>query len=133
MTAHPISILIADDSAAMRAFLHGSVADFSVAVYEAADGEEAVRMYAQLHPDLVLMDVRMSGMDGIQATSEIVSRDPEANVVIVTDHDNPAYRRDAEKAGARDYLLKDSLHLLPGLIDVLIKSITEGAGAPGPE
>jgi two-component system, chemotaxis family, chemotaxis protein CheY len=112
MSANPLSILIADDSDAMRAFLHDLVKDRSFAVFEAQDGREAVLMYNSLRPDLVIMDVRMPNMDGIRATKAILSIDPTASVVIVTDKSPAAYRSEALKAGARAFILKENLHEL---------------------
>ena len=112
MTTDTNSVLIVDDSTRMRTFLHDLVADKYDAVFEAGNGEDAVRMYEEVHPDVVLMDIRMPGMDGIEATADILALDPAARVVIVTDHDNAAFRRDAMVAGAREYVLKENLHEL---------------------
>jgi DNA-binding NarL/FixJ family response regulator len=77
-------------------------------VGEAQDGREAVEMCSRLQPDLVLMDVRMPGMDGLEATREIKQKHPKTGVLIVTMHENPNYLLEAVKAGAAGYVLKGS-------------------------
>jgi DNA-binding NarL/FixJ family response regulator len=77
-------------------------------VGEAEDGREAVEICSRLHPDLVLMDVRMPQMDGLAATREIKQRLPETSVLMVTMQENPDYLLEAVKAGAAGYVLKGS-------------------------
>ena len=77
-------------------------------VGEASDGTEAVQKVLELQPDVVLMDVRMTGMDGISATREIVAQSPHVRVLMVTMHEDDATVFSALKAGARGYVLKDS-------------------------
>lgn len=105
-------VLIADDQRLVRAgfrlMLEGE-ADIEV-VAEAADGDEAVRLAREHHPDVVLMDVRMPGSDGIEATRRIV-RDPRlagVRVVILTTFDMDDYVYGALRAGASGFLLKDT-------------------------
>ena len=76
-------------------------------VAEAANGEEAIEAYARLHPDIVLMDLRMPVMDGLAATRAILADDPNARIIVLTtyDGDEDIYR--ALQAGAQGYLLKD--------------------------
>jgi two-component system, NarL family, response regulator LiaR len=103
-------VLIADDHALVREGLRAVLeAEGGIEVVgEARDGSEAVTLCADLSPDLVLMDVRMPGTDGIAATREIKSRMPRVSVVMVTMHDNPDYLLEAVRAGAAGYVLKDS-------------------------
>ena len=86
-------------------------------VGEATHGAEAVRMTAELHPDVVLMDVRMPGMDGIEATRRIVSSGGRSRVLVMTTFDLDEYAYDALRAGASGFLLKDALpeELLAGV------------------
>jgi DNA-binding NarL/FixJ family response regulator len=74
---------------------------------EAENGMAAVELYAALQPDVLLMDIRMPGMDGVEATRRIVERWPQARVIILTTFDDDAYIFDALRAGALGYLLKD--------------------------
>jgi DNA-binding NarL/FixJ family response regulator len=77
-------------------------------VGEAANGEEAVRLVAELHPDVVLMDVRMPVLDGIRATERIVAAGSTSRVLILTTFDLDEYVYDALRAGASGFLLKDA-------------------------
>ena len=77
-------------------------------VGEAADGASGISMAAALHPDVVLMDVRMPTMDGIQATASIVKADPDSKVLILTTFDLDEYVFTGLKAGASGFLLKDT-------------------------
>ncbi|CAM3849742.1 response regulator transcription factor [Kibdelosporangium persicum] len=102
-----IRVLVADDHAAIRAglVLILSGADEIEVVGEAGDGATAVRMARTLKPDLVLMDVRMPGMDGIEATRELV-RDGICDVLVLTTFDLDEYVHGALRAGAAGFLLK---------------------------
>lgn len=86
-------------------------------VGEAAHGTEAVRRTAELHPDVVLMDVRMPGMDGIEATRRIVGSGGRSRVLVLTTFDLDEYAHAALRAGASGFLLKDALpeELLAGI------------------
>jgi DNA-binding NarL/FixJ family response regulator len=101
-----ITVLVADDHEVVRtgyAALLDTQPDFTV-VGTAADGAEAVRGCRELSPDVVLMDVRMPGMDGIEATRQVVGG---ARVLILTTFDLDEYVYDALRAGASGFLLKD--------------------------
>ena len=105
-----IRVLIADDQALVRAGFRAILetqADLEV-VGEAADGTEAVHLAQQLRPDVVLMDIRMPGLDGIEATRRLL-REPEApRVLMLTTFDLDEYLYEAMKAGAGGFLLKDA-------------------------
>lgn len=105
-----IRILIADDQALIRtglAMVLGATADMDV-VGEAADGIEAVALAAVLKPDIVLMDVQMPRMDGIEATRQITAQNSGSRVIILTTFDIDAYAFGGLEAGASGFLLKDS-------------------------
>jgi DNA-binding NarL/FixJ family response regulator len=112
MNASTISIVVADDHEMVRSGFAGMLAtqpDFSV-VGTAADGAEAVRVCRELSPDVVLMDVRMPGMDGIEATRQLTRlADRAPRVLILTTFDLDEYVYDAIRAGASGFLLKDAL------------------------
>ena len=104
----PLRVLIADDHPLFRDGMRGlleSVPDTEV-VGEASDGEEAVRLAATLQPDVILMDLNMPGLDGIEATRRIVHASPRANVLVVTMYEDDESVFAALRAGARGYLLK---------------------------
>ena len=108
----PVRVLIADDQTLVRAGFRMVVEardDLSV-VGEAADGEQAVALAAEQRPDVVLMDVRMPVMDGIEATRRIVAADaePRPHVLILTTFDLDQYVYEALRAGASGFLLKDT-------------------------
>ena len=102
--------MIVDDHALVREGLRAVLeAEEGIEVVgEASDGREALRACAELSPDLVLMDVRMPGMDGLEATRQIKARMPGVAVVMVTMHDNPDYLLEAVRAGAAGYVLKEA-------------------------
>ena len=105
-----VRIVVADDHQVVRtgfAALLDTQPDFTV-VGTACDGAEAVRVCRELHPDVVLMDVRMPGMDGIEATRQLTGRRTGARaILILTTFDLDEYVYDALRAGASGFLLKD--------------------------
>jgi DNA-binding NarL/FixJ family response regulator len=103
-----VRVLIADDHVLVRdgfAMILSTQPDLQV-VGEAADGDEAIRAARELHPDVVLMDIRMPNVDGIEATAAIC-RDTRAKVLVLTTFDLDEYVYDALRAGASGFLLKD--------------------------
>ena len=105
------TVLIVDDQPLQRLgfrMLLESTPDTEV-VGEAAHGAEAVRQAAELRPDVVLMDVRMPGMDGIEATRRIVATGGRSRVLVLTTFDLDEYAHAALRAGASGFLLKDAL------------------------
>jgi DNA-binding NarL/FixJ family response regulator len=109
MMTDPIRILLVDDQRLMREGLRILLeleSDLEV-VGEVENGQAALEAYADLEPDVVLMDVRMPGMDGVEATWRLRERWPEARVVILTTFDDDEYVFEGLRAGAQGYLLKD--------------------------
>ncbi|MFE9402301.1 response regulator [Streptomyces sp. NPDC006530] len=105
-----IRVLIVDDQMMVRegfSVLLGAQPDIEV-VGEAVDGREAVAQVRALRPDVVLMDIRMPGMNGIEATREIVASDDSAKVLVLTTFDLDEYVYQALRAGASGFLLKDA-------------------------
>ncbi|MFN8458109.1 MAG: response regulator transcription factor [Anaerolineae bacterium] len=121
----PINILIADDHGVLRAGLRALLnaeADFKV-VDEAADGAETLRLAGQLSPDIVLLDVSMPGLSGIQVTRRLKEMLPEVRVLILTVHEDEGLLREAMRAGASGYIVKRAVE--SELIDA-IRTIWRG-------
>jgi DNA-binding NarL/FixJ family response regulator len=129
-----IRVLIADDDAALRAGLAiilGTAPDLAV-VGQAADGLQAVELTRRHHPDLVLMDVRMPGIDGIEATRRLVAAGCETRILILTTFHHDEYVAGALRAGASGFLLKrasperllDAVHTVAGGDALLDPAVT---------
>jgi len=118
-TERPLRVLIADDDDLMRAGLRAVLSsDETIAVVgEAADGAQAVERTAALAPDVVLMDVRMPVLDGIEATRRIVAATPDARILILTTFEDDDYVLNALRAGAAGFVLKriQPEHLIAGI------------------
>lgn len=95
---------------------------------EASDGESGVAMAIAHEPDIVLMDVRLPRVNGLAAVRQIRAERPDAKIVMLTVHDNPAYRREAERAGAVGYILKEDA---PAQLVPLLKALLSTDGPPG--
>jgi DNA-binding NarL/FixJ family response regulator len=105
----PIRVLLVDDQRLMRDGLRTLLElelDIDV-VGEASNGQETVQAYAELKPDVVLMDIRMPVMNGVEATARLCQDWPEANIIILTTFDDDEYLFEALRSGAKGYLLKD--------------------------
>ena len=117
--SHPLpatqTFLVVDDHAGFRR----TVRDFlpgNAEVIECGDGGAAVQAYEDHRPDWTLMDIDMPGMDGLSATRAIRAAHPQARIVIVTSHNTPDFRAEADEAGAAAFLRKDDLC---GLVELL--------------
>lgn len=117
-TPHPITgrtILVVDDHARFRRTVRDFLPD-DAKVIECGDGLQAVRAYEANRPDWTLMDIDMPEMDGLTATRAIRAAHPQARIVIVTSHNTPDFRAEAEEAGAAGFFSKDDLPLLASLL-----------------
>lgn len=99
-------VLIVDDSQYTVDMLRDILDEEFDIVGETGNGDEAVELYDELEPELVVMDLVISGTNGVKATAQIKQNDPEAKVLILTSVDNRAKRRQAADAGADDYMKK---------------------------
>lgn len=123
-----IRVLVVDDHTILRAGLAAlltAMGDIEL-VGEAAGGEEAVRLAAELRPDVILMDLSMPGMDGVTATRKIVAKHPGTHVIVLTSYTDQQWISDALEAGAEGYLLK---HSGPEVVTAGIREVMAG-GAP---
>jgi DNA-binding NarL/FixJ family response regulator len=104
-------LLLVDDDARFRETLRHLLAQRNEAeiLGEAEDGEAAIRLAETLKPDVVLMDLAMPRMNGLEVTRHLKARRPEVRIVIITVHDDEAYRRTALAAGAEAFLVKKTL------------------------
>ena len=126
-----VRIVVADDHQVVRAGfagLLGTQPDFTV-IGTASDGTEAVRTCRELRPDVVLMDVRMPGMDGIEATRAIIATEPRSRILILTTFDLDEYAFGALRLGASGFILKD---VLPSEFVRAIRSVADGDAVIAP-
>jgi DNA-binding NarL/FixJ family response regulator len=126
-----IRVLLVDDQALLRTgfrMILSAQPDLEV-VGEAIDGADAVRQVAQLRPDVVLMDVRMPGMDGVQATAAITGATGDTRVLVLTTFDLDEYAFAALRAGASGFLLKD---VPPAELAGAIRAVAAGDAVVSP-
>ena len=104
-------LVLVDDHAIMRDGIKAllNIYDDMEVVGEAADGREAMEMVRELNPDVVVMDISMPVMDGLEATRHLTRKHPKVKVIILTQHDNREYILSAIKAGAAGYIPKKAL------------------------
>ncbi|MEV8531564.1 response regulator transcription factor [Streptomyces sp. NPDC051211] len=109
MTATPVRVVLVDDQPLVRAGLRVLIADSAglEIVGEAGTGSEAVRLARDVRPDVVVMDIRMPGMNGIEATALITAGPGTARVLVLTTFDDDEYVYGALRAGASGFLVKD--------------------------
>ncbi len=148
--AEPVSVIVADDQSAVReglVLLLGTLPGITV-TGQAADGDAAVALVAQLHPQVVLMDLNMPGCDGVAATRRIRAGHPATRVVVLTTYADDHSIISALQAGALGYLAKDATRaeigravlaaaagqavLDPGVQQRLLAAAARAASAPGP-
>jgi DNA-binding NarL/FixJ family response regulator len=139
-------ILLADDHQIVRQGLKSLIQQnegFEV-IAEASDGRAAVQLAADLEPDVIVMDVGMPGLNGIEATRQIAAKEPDAKVVALSMHSDRRFMGEMLKAGAKGYLLKDAafeelatairsviadkIYLSPRIADVVVDDYVRHAG-----
>lgn len=124
MNINELKILVCDDSILSRKKLKDCVIALGCTnVFEAADGEEAVKQYETNKPHLVFMDIVMPKMDGIEAVTEILKIDPNAKIVMASSVGTQSFLKDAIKAGAFDFLQKP---FDPEQVKRLVENICKG-------
>ena len=129
--SNEISVLLADDHGLVRKGFRRMLEDDPEirVVGEATNGQEAIKLAQELHPHVIVMDMAMPGLDGVQATREILKHAPEIAVLILSMYSEENYVRNALDAGARGYLLKEALDVdLAGAI----KELAAGKNVIGP-
>lgn len=126
-----ITVMVVDDQALLRTGLRIVIdtEDDLTVVAEAADGNEALRLVGQAQPDVILMDIRMPGLDGITATSQITAEYPHSKVIILTTYDIDRYVYDGLRAGASGFLLKDTA---PESLTDAIRTVAGGESVLAP-
>src|SRR6266545_286697 len=127
----PIRILLADDHAVVRQgfkMILDAQADMEI-LGEAGNGREAVELAEKLHPDVVVMDVAMPELNGIEATRRLVQSAPHTRVLALSMHKDSVYVREILRAGARGYLLKDSP---AGDLLAAVRAVASGEGYLSP-
>ena len=131
MSTRNIRILLVDDHAVVRQGFRMILAaqeDMEI-VGEAGNGREAIAKAAELHPDVVVMDVAMPELNGIEATRRLAETSPQTRVLALSMHKDSVYVREILRAGARGYLLKDSID-----VDFLtaVRAVARGEGYLSP-
>ena len=118
-------ILLVDDAAFMRKMIKDTLTKNGYTdVYEAVDGADAVAKFSELAPDLVVMDITMPNMDGLEALKTIRAKDGSANVVMCSAMGQESMVMDAVRSGAKDFIVK------PFKPDRVLKTVTSILGAP---
>ena len=112
-----MKLMIVDDNEDVRVFLRSLFEGTAGEIIECSDGLSAVESYAKHHPDYVLMDIEMNGMDGLAATEKIMKTFPGAKIIIVTSHNNENLRNAATALGAKAFVSKDNLFELEEIIN----------------
>ena len=126
MSDNKIKILIVEDHALTRFGLKTALqtVPFIEEIFEAEDGESAIEIARQKNPDMILMDLGLSGIDGIETTSKIKEILPDTKVIILTSHNNQSEILQALSAGAKAYCMKD---IKPDNLISVIETVKDGA------
>lgn len=108
-----MKIMIVDDSSSVRALLRMILMPMQCQLVECSDGEEAVAAYPRIRPDLVLMDIEMPVMDGITAAERLLTADPSATIIMMSQYSDAVITERSLRSGARRFIAKDMLYHLP--------------------
>ncbi|HUX49340.1 MAG TPA: response regulator transcription factor [Spirochaetia bacterium] len=127
-----IRILIADDHALVRAGMRSLLSGFEgiQVVGEAGNGRDAVELSEHLGPDVVLMDISMSGLNGLDAAEQVLMRCPRCKIIILSMHSNDEYVTRALRMGAKGYLIKDSA---ASELEIAVRTVARGEKYLSPE
>jgi two-component system chemotaxis response regulator CheY len=118
-------ILLVDDAAFMRKVISDTLSKNGYTeLFEAVDGADAVAKYDEVKPDLVIMDITMPNMDGLEALKAIKAKDPDASIVMCSAMGQETMVMDAVRSGAKDFIVK------PFKPDRIIKTVTSVLGEP---
>ena len=107
-----MNILIADDNDKMRHLIRNMLMKNIRSIkkiYECKNGKEAIKTFSKFNPDWTLLDIKMNFIDGLCAAEKIKAKDPNAKIVIVTNYDEPSYRKKAKDISVYAYVLKENL------------------------
>jgi DNA-binding NarL/FixJ family response regulator len=131
LPAAPIRVVLAEDHALVRAGFRALLAAIPgvEVVGEAHDGREALDVIGELLPDVAVLDITMPGLGGIQVITQLRAEHPGVHVVVLSMHDNEEYVRQALRAGASGYLLKDSS---PVELELAVRSVAQGGSYLSP-
>lgn len=129
----PLTVVVADDDVAYRQivrYLLAPVSDMLTIIGEAADGEEALAIALREHPDIVITDLVMPHLDGVELTRRIRQALPLTKVILMSSHTEDAYRLLASDSGADAFVSKQVLNnsLLPAIHDVIRRRLSGGSG-----
>ena len=94
----------------------------NVELLEAIDGEDAISIFQKKRPDLILMDIVMAPVDGLAATRKIISMNPLTKIIIVSQHPEEEYKREAFACGAIEYCNKENLSAIPSMIEKYLQT-----------
>lgn len=118
-------VLVADDDRAFRGTLKRVMETRHFRIWEAGDGEEAVEFSRSLRPDLIMMDLSMPRMDGLEATRIIKAEQPDVRIVVCTVHNEPVYRRAASLNGADAFVAKSRCFSELDFLESLVRNIRQ--------
>ncbi len=111
-----MKILLVDDNPKVRDMVKELAGNSANIFYEASNGTEAVSLYKQHQPDIVVMDIEMEKMDGLIATRMIYDYDAKANVIVLTNHSDPFFREAALRAGSHIFIEKNNMLSIRSLL-----------------